>query len=78
MVQTKVADGSKAPRQYEEVETVSPAAEMKIDYNNKEQLRKAVNKTKRAMEKAAKDMDFISAAKLRDEMFELEKLLVKK
>lgn len=76
--QTKVADGSKAPKSYDEIDTVSPAAEMHINYNDKKQLKKAVEKTKREMEKAAKDMDFVAAAKLRDQMFELEKLLGRK
>ncbi|HNQ61997.1 MAG TPA: UvrB/UvrC motif-containing protein, partial [Bacteroidia bacterium] len=36
------------------------------------------SQTKRSMEKAAKELDFIEAARLRDEMYELEKLLAKK
>ena len=44
-------------------------------YMNKEQLQKAVLNTKRKMEKAAKELDFIEAARLRDEMYELEKLV---
>jgi len=34
-----------------------------------------IKETKRKMERAAKDLDFMQAAKLRDEMFELEKLI---
>jgi excinuclease ABC subunit B len=37
-------------------------------------LDKAIQKTKRSMEAAAKEMDFIEAARLRDEMFALERL----
>ena len=33
------------------------------------------SRTKKAMEKAAKDMDFMEAARLRDEMFRLQKEL---
>ena len=40
-------------------------------------LDKAISKTRKAMENAAQKLDFIEAAKLRDEMFELEKLLKK-
>ncbi len=45
---------------------------------SKEQLQKTIQKTKRAMESAAKDMDFVEAARLRDEMFALENLLKEK
>jgi excinuclease ABC subunit B len=38
-------------------------------------LEKTIEKTKRSMEKAAKELDFIEAARLRDEMYELEKIL---
>ena len=76
--QTKVADGSKAPHSYEEMETLSAAAEQVHSYSSKEDLKKAVEATRKLMEKAAKDLDFIEAAKLRDEMFELQKLLGKK
>jgi excinuclease ABC subunit B len=78
--QTKVADGSQAtPGRYKEkVDALSLAAEAKVDYNNKKELQKAVEKTRKSMEKAAREMDFIEAAKLRDQMFELEKLLKSK
>ena len=36
------------------------------------QIEKAVQQTKKAMEKAAKDLDFMEAARLRDEMFRLK------
>ncbi len=55
--------------------TVSLAAEPVVLYMTNEQLEKAIAKTKRAMENAAKDMDFMEAARLRDEMFALEKAL---
>lgn len=50
------------------------AAEPVYQYMTPEQLDKAIQKTKRAMESAAKEMDFIEAARLRDEMFALERL----
>lgn len=71
--QTKVADGSQE-RNYELETEASIAAEPKVDYSNPEAVEKAIKRTKRAMEKAAKELDFIEAARLRDEMFELEKL----
>ena len=45
---------------------------------SKTDLEKAVEKTKKAMQKAAKELDFMEAARLRDEMFELEKLVKNK
>jgi len=38
-------------------------------------LEKAILKTKKEMEKAAKELDFLEAARLRDEMFAIQKLL---
>ena len=54
------------------------AAEPVLNYMTKEQLTKAINQTKKQMEAAAKDMDFIEAARLRDEMFAMERLLKEK
>jgi excinuclease ABC subunit B len=42
---------------------------------NEDQLRKNIQVIKKEMEKAAKQMDFIEAARLRDEMQGMEKLL---
>jgi excinuclease ABC subunit B len=39
-----------------------------------EDLDKLISKNHRAMESAAKDLDFIEAARLRDEILELKKL----
>ncbi|MEN9523740.1 MAG: hypothetical protein RL065_2117, partial [Bacteroidota bacterium] len=44
-------------------------------YLSKPQLEKLIAETKLQMNKAAKDMDFMEAARLRDEMFKLEKKL---
>jgi excinuclease ABC subunit B len=61
---------------YEEVsiaETI--AADPLIKTMNADQLRKTIEQTKKNMERAAKDMDFMEAARLRDEMFALQKML---
>ena len=44
----------------------------------KAELQKAIDTTKKDMQKAAKEMDFLQAAKLRDEMFALEKMFAEK
>jgi excinuclease ABC subunit B len=49
------------------------AAEDQVEYKTIPQLEKAIKQIKRMMEKAAKDMDFMEAARLRDEMFRMEK-----
>lgn len=51
------------------------AAEEQVEYKTIPQLEKAINSTKKQMEKAARDLDFIEAARLRDEMFAMKKKL---
>ena len=51
------------------------AAEESVDYQSKSELTKALDKTKKSMQKAAKDLDFIEAARLRDHMYTLEQAL---
>jgi excinuclease ABC subunit B len=51
------------------------AAEEVVNYNSPTEIKKAIEKLKKAMQKAAKDLDFMEAARLRDEMFALEKKL---
>jgi excinuclease ABC subunit B len=48
----------------------SKVAEEQLDYITIPQLEKYVQKLKKSMEKAAKDLDFMEAARLRDLMFE--------
>jgi excinuclease ABC subunit B len=48
----------------------SKAAEEQADYITIPQLEKQIQKLKKSMEKAAKDLDFMEAARLRDLMFE--------
>lgn len=52
---------------------VSIAAEDTVTYNDIAQLEKLIATTKRAMEKAAKDLDFMEAARLRDKMLALQR-----
>lgn len=51
------------------------AAEDYTEYSSRADLQKAIDKMKKAMQKAAKDLDFMEAARLRDEMFVLEQKL---
>lgn len=51
---------------------MSVAAESPMEYQTKKSLEKQITETKKAMEKAAKELDFIEAARLRDILFELQ------
>jgi excinuclease ABC subunit B len=54
---------------------VNLAAEDQADYSTIPQIEKGIVKIRKEMEKAAKDMDFMEAARLRDEMFRMQKQL---
>lgn len=75
MEQTSVADFKfTEEKAYIEPETGSIlAADPLIAYMGKKELKKAIDTVRKRMEKSVKDMDFLQAAKLRDEMFALEK-----
>ena len=77
MRQTSVADAKEGAENmaYIEPEEVSAAADPVLQYMNKSQLEKAIDETKKRMVQAAKDMEFMEAARLRDEMFALQKQL---
>jgi excinuclease ABC subunit B len=61
--------------QQDEQLVVTKAADEQESYATIPQMEKAIQKIKKLMEKAAKDLDFIEAARLRDEMFRLQKEL---
>ena len=54
------------------------AADPIVEYMTAEQLQKTIDKTKKQMEKAAKELDFMRAAELRDEYFALKEKLAEK
>lgn len=58
---------------YVEPNEISVAADPIIGYMTREQLEKSIEATDRKMKKAAKELDFITAAQLRDELFALKK-----
>jgi len=70
--------GVRGPKPYVESDQVSLAADPVVQYMSKEELQKAISKTKKAMEAAAKELDFAEAARLRDELFAFQKMLEKK
>ncbi|MFN8416806.1 MAG: excinuclease ABC subunit UvrB [Cytophagaceae bacterium] len=74
--QTKVADASRTAKQYAEPELEHlQVADPVFKMLSQDELKKQLDKVKRQMEKAAKDLDFVEAAKYRDEMIEIQKLI---
>jgi len=69
------AEKTKGKAEYLSPDEISVAAEESTSYKTRGDVEKALERIRKAMEKAAKELDFIAAAKLRDEMFELKKLL---
>ena len=73
--QTAVADSRKDSRKYYvDKEKPDVAADPVVQYLNTAQLDKLISQTQREMERAARDLDFMEAARLRDEMIGLENL----
>ncbi|MEP1097052.1 MAG: excinuclease ABC subunit UvrB [Cyclobacteriaceae bacterium] len=73
--QTGVADKKKGAKKYYIEEEQSLAADPVVSYMSSDQLKKLLTETKRKMEKSAKDLDFMEAARLRDEMLDIEKMI---
>ena len=77
--QTSVLDvRKKTPQPYVEDDVIQVAADPVIEMMTKPQLEKAIAEAKKKMLAAAKDMDFLEAARLRDEMFSLQQLMEQK
>jgi excinuclease ABC subunit B len=65
---------AKSLNPYAVKEGMSMAAESETDYSNPKELERAIKNTKKQMENAAQDLDFLEAMKLRDKLTELKKL----
>jgi excinuclease ABC subunit B len=77
--QTKVADSKRSAKNYYiENEESTLAADPVAAFLSKEELQKMADRTRKAMEKAAKELEFMQAAKLRDEYMAILKLLEEK
>ncbi len=61
-----------------ELELMPMAADPVVQYMTVDALRETIAETRRNMEAAAKGLDFLAAAKYRDEMFALERVLSEK
>jgi excinuclease ABC subunit B len=80
MRQTSVADSKKSnvKKYYIEPEEQTLAADPVTAYMSKDELNKMADRTRKAMEKAAKELEFMEAARLRDEYLAIQKLLESK
>jgi len=74
--QTAVADSKgKGPVGYVERDGIDIAADPVAQYLPKDKLQKIITRSRKAMEEAVKELDFLEAARLRDEIRLLEKYL---
>ena len=70
--------GGKKPVEYGQPGLPDMAADPVVKYMTADGLEKAIENLKKQMKAAAKELDFIEAARLRDEMFAMERLLKEK
>jgi excinuclease ABC subunit B len=79
LAQTKVVDSKKSTKKYYvENEEATLAADPVAAYLSKDELTKMADRTRKAMEKAARELEFMEAAKLRDEYQAIQKLIESK
>lgn len=70
---------SKEPKPYTETTgSMTAAADPIVSYMTKDQLKRSIERTRKQMQEAAKNLDFIEAAQYRDELIRLEELLKEK
>lgn len=72
------ASDKSVTKRYIEPEIINIAADPVVQYMSKEALQKTIEKTKKEMEKAAKELNFIEAARLRDEIKGIQELIKNK
>lgn len=64
------------PKTYtEQTEAAFAAADPIVEYMSKEQLKKSIERTRKLMQEAARNLDFIEAAQYRDELIKLENMM---
>lgn len=75
--QTSVVDfrGGVQQAYIEELNAPSLAADPVVQYMNKAELQKSIDFARKDMQKAAKELDFLLAGKLRDELYALEAVM---
>jgi excinuclease ABC subunit B len=74
LAQTSISTIKKPERFYAEPQDLGLAAEPVVKYMTAKEIDKQIEQAQKAMEKAAKELNFIEAAKLRDEWLALKKM----
>jgi excinuclease ABC subunit B len=74
MAQTSIMDSQKSKKYYVEPEELGLAAEPVVKYMTAKEIDKLIDQAQKAMEKAAKELNFVDAARLRDEWLALKKM----
>lgn len=74
----EVTVDGKLVKAYTDPEDISLAADPVVQYMSADDLKKQIAKLKSSMVKAAKELNFVEAARLRDEMYTLEQMLKNK
>lgn len=72
------SDISEKSKTYAELVLQTIAADPVVQYMNEQQLEKLLLQTQEQMHEAAREMDFLKAARLRDEMLAIHKILLSK
>ena len=76
LVDSHTETTSKEPKAYTETTgTMTAAADPIVTYMSKDQLKRSIERTRKLMQEAAKNLDFIEAAQYRDELIRLEEAL---
>lgn len=75
MGQTSLVDQYGEPKAYGGPEAQTLAADPVIQYMTREQMQKNITLLEKSMKRAAKEHDFVEAARIRDEMFAMKKRL---
>ena len=76
--QGKAADAKRLAGEYYVEDESNIAADPVVAYMSKPEIEKLIKQTQKQMERSAKELDFLEAARLRDELFQLKKLLEEK
>ena len=72
---TNADDEVKIPKAYVEPSNGSIAADPVVQYMSKPQMEKAIERTRKLMQEAARKLDFIEAAQYRDELLKMEEMM---
>ena len=72
---TNADDEVKVPKAYVEPSNSSIAADPVVQYMSKPQMEKAIERTRKLMQEAARKLEFIEAAQYRDELLKMEEMM---